>query len=74
MRRTGEDSLTKFTLINQMFRYNVDSWLSILSDARPKFHPQHMIMIEIAKWLVPILCRGPGINIDHTTLVFLVKI
>ena len=40
----------------------MDSWLSLLSDARPKFHPQHMIMIEIAKWLVPTLCRGPGIN------------
>ena len=29
-----------------------------------------MIMIEIAKWLVPILCRNPGFDIDHTSLVF----
>ena len=27
-------------------------------------------MIEIAKWLVPIICRGPGIDIIHTSLVF----
>ena len=46
-------------------RYNVDSWLKLLSQARPKFHPQHMVMVEIAKWCVPILCRGPGLGFSH---------
>merc|ERR1712066_121359 len=35
-------------------RYNVDSWLQLLARASPYFHPQHMVMIDIAKWLVPI--------------------
>ena len=66
---TSISGIEKFVSVKQNYsvkfpRYNVDSWLRILSEARPKFHPQHMIMIEIAKWLVPILCRGPGINIS----------
>ena len=67
-------NLISLTTITLFPRYNVESWLKILSDARPKFHPQHMIMIEIAKWLVPILCRGPGIDIIYTSLVFQNKI
>ena len=43
-----------------MLRYNVNAWLEILSRAKPRFHHQHMVMSDIAKWLVPILCRGPG--------------
>merc|ERR1711902_295238 len=46
-------------------RYNVDSWLSLVVEARPKFHKQHMVMIELAKWLVPILCRGPGMDLSQ---------
>ena len=30
-------------------RYNVDSWLELLTRATPYFHPQHMVMIDIAK-------------------------
>ena len=43
-------------------RYNTESWLKLLSQAKPRFHPQHMIMTEISKWLVPILCRGPSLG------------
>jgi len=43
-------------------RYNIDDWLELLSRTKLQFHPQHMVMIEIAKWLVPILCRGPSLS------------
>ena len=49
-------------------RYNVESWLSLVYEARPKFHSQHMVMIELAKWLVPILCRGPGVDLSQFPL------
>ena len=39
--------------------------MALLTKARPYFHPQHMVMIDIAKWLVPILCRGPGRSFHH---------
>lgn len=40
-------------------RYSVKDWLGLESTAKCHFHPQHEVMCEIAKWLVPILCRGP---------------
>lgn len=47
------------------YRYNIERWLEQLNKARPYFHPQHMVMIDIAKWLVPILCRAPGRSFQH---------
>ena len=43
-----------------MSRYDVSGWLELEAAARPLFHRQHGVMAEIAKWVVPILCRGPG--------------
>ena len=49
-----------------MLRYNVPGWLELEAAARPLFHRQHGVMAELAKWLVPILCRGPGeVRGDH---------
>ena len=41
-------------------RYDVSGWLELEAAARPLFHRQHGVMAELAKWVVPILCRGPG--------------
>ena len=41
-------------------RYDVPGWLELVAAARPLFHRQHGVMAELAKWVVPILCRGPG--------------
>jgi len=46
-------------------RYNVDRWLSLLDQARHRFHPQHEVMSEIAKWVVPIMARGHGMSISN---------
>ena len=35
-------------------------WLELLDLALTRLHPHHEVVIEIAKFLVPILCRGPG--------------
>ena len=43
-----------------MSRYDVSGWLELEAAARPLFHRQHGVMAELAKWAVPILCRGPG--------------
>jgi hypothetical protein len=40
-------------------RYNVGAWLELDEQAGALVHPQHEIRVEIAKWLVSILCRGP---------------
>ena len=63
-----ESNIKLFDLSSFSFRYNVDSWLSLVDEARPKFHKQHMVMIELAKWLVPILCRGPGADLSQFPL------
>jgi len=40
-------------------RYNIDSWLSLLDQTETEVHPQHATVIEICKWILPILCRCP---------------
>lgn len=40
-------------------RYNVERWLDLEEEALKFFHPQHQVVMEVAKWLVPILCRSP---------------
>jgi hypothetical protein len=37
----------------------VGAWLELDEQAGALVHPQHEIRVEIAKWLVSILCRGP---------------
>ena len=57
-------------ILNEMFaeihkliktdRYNTELWLSLLDSALSVVHPQHEVVIEIAKFLVPVLCRAPN--------------
>ena len=42
-------------------RYDAQKYLEVYQEALQVVHPQHEIMCEIAKWLVPIMCRTvPG--------------
>ena len=41
-------------------KYSVDMWLKLLDLALTVVHPQHEIIVQIAKFLIPIMCRGPG--------------
>ena len=41
-------------------RYNTERWLAFLDTALSVVHPQHEVVIEIAKFLVPVLCRAPN--------------
>jgi len=41
-------------------RFDTDAWLDLRRRALLQCHPQHQICCEVAKWLVPILARGPG--------------
>ena len=42
-------------------RYDAEKYLEIYHEAAQLVHPQHEIICEIAKWLVPIFCRTvPG--------------
>ena len=43
-------------------KYDVSAWLQLLDHALMKVHHQHEVVIEIAKFLVPIMCRGPGMK------------
>lgn len=36
-----------------------DAWLKLENVSLKLVHPQHEVMLEIIKWLVPVLCRGP---------------
>ncbi len=41
-------------------RYNVELWLGLKSRADLVLHPQHEVLCEVAKWLLPVLCRAPN--------------
>ncbi len=41
-------------------RYNVELWLELKSRADQVLHPQHEVLCEVAKWLLPVLCRAPN--------------
>ena len=41
-------------------RYNVGAWLGLKSRADHVLHPQHEVLCELAKWLLPVLCRAPN--------------
>ena len=51
----------RLTDISINHRYDTNRYLEIYHEALQVVHPQHEIMCEIAKWLVPIMCRTvPG--------------
>ena len=53
--------IDRVTDININHRYETNRYLEIYHEALQVVHPQHEIMCEIAKWLVPIFCRTvPG--------------
>jgi len=39
-------------------RYNLTGWTQLLKCASPIFHPQHQVICEIARWLLPIMGRS----------------
>jgi len=39
-------------------RYNLAGWTQLLKCASPIFHPQHQVICEIARWLLPIMGRS----------------
>ena len=41
-------------------RHNVHKWLELETSSLRLVHPQHQVMLEITKWLVPVMCRGPN--------------
>merc|ERR1711990_566659 len=41
-----------------MTRYNLTGWTQLLKCASPIFHPQHQVICEIARWLLPIMGRS----------------
>ena len=46
-------------------RYDIKKYAAIYLKAITVVHPQHEIICEIAKWLLPIFCRGPGLTVSH---------
>ena len=46
--------------ITENCRYSADTWLNFLDMALTIVHPQHEVMVEVSKFLLPIMCRGPG--------------
>lgn len=47
------------------YRYDVQSWLDLESEAVTFLHPHHGVMCEIARWCVPIMARGvAGVDAD----------
>ena len=41
-------------------RYNTKKFLALFHDAIKLLHPQHDIICEISRWMIPIFCRGIG--------------
>ena len=53
--------IDRVTDISINHRYDAQKYLEVYQEALQVVHPQHEIMCEIAKWLVPIMCRTvPG--------------
>ena len=46
-------------------KFNVGKWLKCLNSALKVVHPHHEAVIEIGKFLIPILCRGPGMKTEQ---------
>ena len=55
-----EEMFAEITKLIKTNRYNTELWLTFLDTALSVVHPQHEVIIEIAKFLVPVLCRAPG--------------
>ena len=56
------DQITKIIMND---RYDIKKYVAIYLKAIKVVHPQHEIICEIAKWLLPIFCRGPGLTVSH---------
>ena len=56
------DQVTKMIMND---RYDIKKYIAIYLKAIKVVHPQHEIICEIAKWLLPIFCRGPGLTVSH---------
>ena len=56
------DQITKIIMND---RYDIKKYAAIYLKAIKVVHPQHEIICEIAKWLLPIFCRGPGLTVSH---------
>ena len=46
-------------------KFNVDGCLQCLHSVLKVVHPHHEAVIEIGKFLIPILCRGPGMRTEQ---------
>ena len=57
--------LDQITRIIMNDRYDIKKYIAIYLKAIKVVHPQHEIICEIAKWLLPIFCRGPGLTVSH---------
>ena len=49
-------------------KFNVEGWLQCLHSVLKVVHPHHEAVIEIGKFLIPILCRGPGMRTEDFPL------
>ena len=54
-------------------KFNVGLWLKCLNNVLKEVHPHHEAVIEIGKFLIPILCRGPGMKTDQFPLELVKK-
>jgi len=55
-----EDFSDEIQNLVQYKRYDTTAWLELRERALLKCHPQHQICCDVAKWLGPVLARGPG--------------
>ena len=46
-------------------KFHVEGWLQCLRSVLKEVHPHHEAVIEIGKFLLPILCRGPGMRTEQ---------
>lgn len=49
-------------------RYDANMWLQMLDMSLKIVHHHHDVVTEISKFLIPILCRGPGVKTDDFPL------
>jgi len=56
--------LDEVKVLYETDRYNASQWLDMFDRAKVYFHPQHEVISEIAKWVIPILGRGPGMTLS----------
>jgi len=60
VRASVDNIITQTRNLIENERDNVEKWLKLEETIRKLVHPQHETMLEVAKWLIPILCRAPN--------------